>query len=310
MNFALFSEHATEVFLLLFDHPEEPPTDIIRMEQKTRHVWHVLVHGTGAGQLYGYKVRGPYIPSQGHRFNEHKLLICPYARALTGKIRNTDRLLNAFDADAGEKDLVLDGCDNTLIVPKGIVVDNAFDWQGDQPPEIPFEKLVIYEAHLKGFTAHSSSGVAHPGTYLGFIEKIPYLQSLGINAVEFLPLHEFYVEDFLVNNGLTNYWGYNTAAFFAPESSYGTGRYPGCQVEEFKTMVRELHKAGIEVIMDVVYNHTGEGNEQGPTFSFKGIDNRSYYCLTGPPEDPYRYYFNYSGCGNSLGWPILMCSAW
>ena len=300
VNFALFSEYATEVFLLLFDQTESPPTDIIRLEQKTRHVWHVLVHGAKPGQLYGYKVRGAYIPSQGLRFNEHKLLICPYAKALTGKISNRDRLLNAFDADAGEEDLVLDRRDNTLIVPKGIVVDNTFDWQEDQFPEIPFEKLIIYEAHLKGFTAHSSSGVAHPGTYLGFIEKIPYLKSLGINAVEFLPLHEFYVEDFLVNNGLTNYWGYNTAAFFAPESSYGTGRYPGCQVEEFKTMVRELHKAGIEIIMDVVYNHTGEGNEQGPTFSLKGIDNRSYYCLTGPPEDPYRYYANHSGCGNTL----------
>ena len=300
VNFALFSEYATEVFLLLFDQSESPPTDIIRLEQKTRHVWHVLVHGAKPGQLYGYKVRGAYIPSQGLRFNEHKLLICPYAKALTGKIHNRDRLLNAFDADAGEGDLVLDRRDNTLIVPKGIVVDNTFDWQEDQFPEIPFEKLIIYEAHLKGFTAHSSSGVANPGTYLGFIEKIPYLKSLGINAVEFLPLHEFYVEDFLVNNGLTNYWGYNTAAFFAPESSYGTGRYPGCQVEEFKTMVRELHKAGIEIIMDVVYNHTGEGNEQGPTFSLKGIDNRSYYCLTGPPEDPYRYYANHSGCGNTL----------
>ena len=300
VNFALFSEYATEVFLLLFDHPEGPPTDIIKVEQKTRHIWHVLVHGARPGQLYGYKVRGPYLPSQGHRFNEHKLLICPYARALTGKIRNQDRLLNAFDAGAEEKDLVLDRRDNTRIVPKGIVIDNTFDWQDDLAPEIPFEKLIIYEAHLKGFTAHSSSGVAHPGTYLGFIEKIPYLQSLGINAVEFLPLHEFYVEDFLVNNRLTNYWGYNTAAFFAPESSYGTGRYPGCQVGEFKVMVRALHKAGIEVILDVVYNHTGEGNEQGPTFSLKGIDNRSYYCLTGPAEDPYRYYFNHSGCGNTL----------
>jgi isoamylase len=298
VNFALFSEYATEVFLLLFDRPEDPPTDSIRMEQKTRHVWHILVHGTGPGQLYGYKVRGPYLPSQGLRFNEHKLLVCPYAQALTGKIRNRDRILDAFDATAGKQDLVLDRRDNTLIVPKGIVVDNDFDWQEDQSPEIPFEKLVIYEAHLKGFTAHPSSGVAHPGTYLGFIEKIPYLNSLGINAVEFLPLHEFYVEDFLINNGLTNYWGYNTAAFFAPESSYAA--VPGNQVQEFKTLVRELHKAGIEVILDVVYNHTGEGNEQGPTFSFKGIDNRNYYSLTGPPDEPYRYYMNHSGCGNSL----------
>ena len=298
VNFALFSEHAEEVFLLLFDDANAPPSDIIRVEQKTRHVWHIKVHDVGAGQLYGYRVRGPYHPAEGHRFNEQKLLICPYAQALTGKIRNKNRLLDGFDTAEG--DLVIDHRDSASMVPKGIVIDNSFDWEGDQPPEIPFEKLVIYEAHLKGFTAHSSSGVAHPGTYLGFMEKIPYLTSLGINAVEFLPLHEFYVEDFLVNNHLTNYWGYNTAAFFAPESSYGTGSYPGCQVQEFKTMVRELHKAGIEVIMDVVYNHTGEGNEQGPTFSLKGIDNLSYYCLTGPAEEPYRYYYNHSGCGNTL----------
>ena len=299
VNFALFSEHAQEVFLLLFDLPDAPPTDIIRLEQKNRYIWHILIHDVGAGQLYGYKVRGPYDPSQGHRFNDTKLLICPYARAVTGKIRNSDRLLNSFHASvSGDADLLSDRRDNTLLVPKGIVVDNAFDWQGDCPPEISFEQLVIYEAHLKGFTAHPSSAVAHPGSYLGFMEKIPYLKSLGINAVEFLPLHEFYVEDFLVANGLTNYWGYNTALFFAPESSYAA--VPGNQVQEFKSLVRELHKAGIEVILDVVYNHTGEGNELGPTFSLKGIDNRSYYCLTGPPEEPYRYYHNYSGCGNSL----------
>ena len=298
VNFALYSEHATEIFLLLFDLPEAPPTDVIRLEQKSRHVWHVHVHGVGAGQLYGYKARGPYLPAEGHRFNEQKLLVCPYARAVTGKLRNRDRLLDGFSGTGPDRDLHPDTRDNTDIVPKGIVVDSSFDWQGDRPPEISFEKLVIYEAHLKGFTAHPSSGVAHPGTYLGFIEKIPYLTSLGINAVEFLPLHECYVEDFLITNGLTNYWGYNTALFFAPESSYAAA--PGNQVAEFKTLVRELHKAGIEVILDVVYNHTGEGNELGPTFSLKGIDNRSYYCLTGPPEAPHRSYHNYSGCGNSL----------
>ena len=298
VNFALFSEHATDVFLLLFDSPDAEPTDVIRLEQKNRHIWHVLVHDVGVGQLYGYNVNGPYDPAQGHRFNGQKLLICPYARAVTGKIINRDKLLNSFKASAGGADLLPDRRDNSLIVPKGIVVDNAFDWQDDAPPEIPFEKLVIYEAHLKGFTAHPSSEVAFPGSYLGFIEKIPYIKSLGINAVEFLPLHEFCSEEFLVNNGLSNYWGYNTALFFAPESSYAA--VPGNQVQEFKTLVRELHKAGIEVILDVVYNHTGEGNELGPTFSLKGIDNRSYYCLTGPVEAPYCSYRNYSGCGNSL----------
>lgn len=298
INFALFSEHADEVWLLLFDHPDGNPTDMIRLQHRTRNIWHVFVHGVTAGQLYGYKIRGPYDPARGLRFNEHKLLVCPYARALSGKLYNRDRLLNAFDADSSERDLVPDRRDSCQIVPKGIVIDNVFDWQGDQSPEIPFEKLIIYEVHLKGFTAHPSSGVRYPGTYLGFIEKIPYLKKLGINAVEFLPLHEFYVEDFLVNNGLTNYWGYNTASFFAPESSYAA--VPGQQVREFKTLVRELHKAGIEVILDVVYNHTGEGNELGPTFSLKGIDNRNYYCLTGTSAEPYRYYLNHSGCGNSL----------
>jgi glycogen operon protein len=167
-------------------------------------------------------------------------------------------------------------------------------------PQIPFEKLYVYEVHVKGFTAHESSGVEHPGTYLGFIEKIPYLKDLGINAVELLPIHEKYVEDFLTAKGLTNYWGYNTIGFFAPESSYGTRRSPGCEVTEFKTLVRELHKAGIEVILDVVYNHSAEGNEMGPTLCFKGIDNPTYYSLAGGGSEPARYYMNYTGCGNSL----------
>ena len=162
----------------------------------------------------------------------------------------------------------------------------GFDWQGDSPPSIPFEELIIYEVHLKGFTAHASSGVRYPGTYLGVVEKIPHLTTLGINAVEFLPVHEHRVEDFLVGKGLTNYWGYNTIGFFAPESSYGTGRALGCQVAEFQTLVRELHRAGIEVILDVVCNHTAEGNELGPAVCFRGIDNATYYSLTGAPTSP------------------------
>jgi len=300
VNFSLYSQNASEVFLLLFDREDGDPTDVIRVETRDRHTWHVFVHGVGPGQLYGYKVRGPFDPARGLRFNGNRLLADPYARALTGKLVNPDNLLLAYDPDDPARDLSLDPRDNTRIVPKSIVVDDRFDWRGDVPPDIPFERLVIYETHLKGFTAHPSSGVAHPGTYLGFVEKIPYLRSLGVNAVELLPVHEFHVEDFLRGKGLTNYWGYNTAGFFAPESSYGTGRYPGCQVEEFKTLVRELHRAGIEVILDVVYNHTGEGNELGPTFSLKGIDNPSYYALTGGPHEPARYYMNWTGCGNSL----------
>jgi glycogen operon protein len=300
VNFAIYSMHASEVFLLLFESAEGDPTDIIKLDTRTKYVWHAFVHGLKAGQLYAYKVRGEHRPAYGMRFNENKLLIDPYAKALTGKFHNTDNLLLAYNTASSERDLSLDTRDNTAIVPKSIVVDDQFDWRGDAPPDIPLEKLFIYEVHLKGFTAHPSSGVREPGTYLGFIEKIPYLKALGIDAVEFLPLHEIYVEDFLTSKGLTNYWGYNTVGFFAPESSYGSGRFPACEVAEFKTLVRELHAAGIEVILDVVYNHSGEGNELGPTLSFKGIDNPTYYALTGSSSEPYRYYMNYTGCGNSL----------
>lgn len=299
-NFALYSKHASDVFLLLFDTAEGEPTDVIRLSTRTKYVWHASVQGIRVGQLYGFKVCGPFKPADGLRFNEQKLLMDPYAKALTGKFRNWHNLLLAYDAQAPEKDLTQDLRDNTRMVPKSIVIDDRFDWQGDAPPEIPFEKLVLYEVHPKGFTAHPSARVQHPGTYLGFAEKIPYLRNLGVNAVELLPVHEHYVEDFLLDKGLTNYWGYNTIGFFAPESSYGTQRAPGCQVAEFKTLVRELHKAGIEVILDVVYNHSAEGNECGPTLCFKGIDNPSYYCLTGVGGEPGRYYMNYTGCGNSM----------
>ena len=300
VNFAIYSQHAAEVFLLLFDAPAGEPTDIIRLEERTKYIWHVFVHGLGAGQLYGYKIRGDFHPSQGMRFNEQKLLLDPYAKAVTGKFRNTDNLLLAYDPHFPDRDLSMDTRDNTRIVPKAVVVDDAFDWQGDVHPDVPFEELFIYEVHLKGFTAHHSSGVQNRGTYPGFIEKIPHLKGLGINAVEFLPVQEFYVEDHLLEKGLANYWGYNTIGFFAPESSYCTHRSPGCQVDEFKTLVRELHKAGIEVILDVVYNHTGEGSELGPTICFRGVDNPTYYLLEGPPSGPGRFYVNYTGCGNSI----------
>ena len=300
VNFAIYSQYAQEVFLLLFAKPDGEPTDIIRLANRTRYIWHTFVHGLKAGQLYGYKIKGDYNPGLGMRFNENKLLIDPYAKALTGKFRNTDNLLLAYEHNSWAQDLSLDLRDNTVMVPKAIVIEDHFDWQNDAPPDIPFEKLIIYEVHLKGFTAHKSAGVKHSGTYLGFIEKIPYLKELGINAVEFLPLQEFYIDDFLLDKGLTNYWGYNTIGFFAPESSYGTGAFPGSQVNEFKTLVRELHRAGIEVIMDVVYNHTGEGNELGSTLCCKGVDNPTYYCLTGSHHEPYRYYLNYTGCGNSM----------
>ena len=301
VNFAIYSKHAEQIFLLLFDSPDSPATDIIEMPKMTKYIWHVYVSGLKHGQLYGYKVKGKYIPEQGLRFNENKLLLDPYAKAITSKFINKHNILFGFQKQENNlNDLLFDTRDNSTIVPKSIVIDDTFEWGNDATPNIPIEKLIVYEAHLKGFTAHQSSKVKHPGTYLGFIEKIPYLKEIGINAVEFLPIQEFYNEDFIVNKGLTNYWGYNTIGFFAPESSYGTGSYLGCQVNEFKMLVKELHKAGIEVILDVVYNHTGEGDEKGPTICFKGIDNPTYYCLNGNYNEPKRFYENYSGCGNSI----------
>jgi len=308
-NFALYSQHAAEAFLLLYDSKDaQEPSDIIRLPNRTKNIFYAHVAGVKPGQLYGYKMRGPYDPRQGLRFNEHKLLIDPYARALSHKFVNRDNLLLAYDINSPDKDLAMDTRGNDALVPKCVVVDDDFDWQGDRQLEIAFEKTIVYETHVKGFTAHPSSDVQNPGTYLGLAEKIPYLQSLGINAVELLPVHEFYVEDFLAQKGMTNYWGYNTVNFFAPEQSYSTGKSPDSAITEFKTMVRELHKAGIEVILDVVYNHTAEGNEHGATVSFKGIDNPSYYCLTGNPREPWRYYMNYTGCGNSvnLGSPVVL----
>lgn len=300
VNFALYSRDASEVYLLLFDRTDGAPTDVIQVLNRTKFVWHTLVVGVKPGQLYGYKVLGDFDPAAGKRFNGAKLVIDPYAKALSHKASNRDNLLLAYDPTSADRDLSLDARDNSHLVPKAIVVDDTFDWRGDVSPAIPFERLIIYEVHAKGFTAHPSSRVKSPGTYLGFAEKIPYLKSLGVNAVELLPLHESYVEDFLRGKGLTNYWGYNTLGFFAPDSAYSTGKRLGCQVAEFKTMVRKLHQAGIEVILDVVYNHTSERNELGPTLSLRGIDNRAYYCLTGGQGDPGRYYANYTGCGNSL----------
>jgi isoamylase len=300
VNFALYSKHATDVFLILFNAPHGEAGQTFRLENRTKYIWHTFVHGLGAGQLYGYRVDGPFDPRMGMRFNSNKLLLDPYAKALTGKIRDQDALLRGYDPASPGADLSFDERDNSAVMPRCIVIDDSFDWQGDTPPQIPLEKSLIYEVHAKGFTAHRSSAVKHPGTYLGFIEKIPYLKKLGITAVELLPVQEFLVDNFLLEKGLTNYWGYNTIGFFAAECSYATQSSPGCQVREFKTLVRELHKAGIEVILDVVYNHTGEGNELGPTISFKGIDNFTYYVLTGDESEPYRYYMNYTGCGNSI----------
>lgn len=301
VNFSLYSKYAKEVFLLLFDISANDPTDVIELKKNDVDVWSVFVEGVKPGQLYGYKVRGDFAPHDGMRFNENKLLCDPYAKAFHGQFVNQDNLLFAYDVSSNDKDLSFDGRDNAHVAPKSVVIDDRFDWARDKKPNIPLEELIIYEVHLKGFTAHRSSGVKSPGTYLGFVEKIPYLKKLGINAVELLPVMQFYKRDGLVNVGRTDYWGYNTIGFFAPENSYSHCDSAGCQVQEFKTLVKELHKAGIEVIMDVVYNHTGEVDEFGPTLCFRGIDNSSYYALTGREYgQPYRLYVNDAGCGNTF----------
>lgn len=303
VNFAIYSKHAQEVYLLLFDDAKSKASDVIKLEHKTNNIWHVFVSDLKPGQLYGYKIKGPYDLVAGHRFNEHKLLLDPYAKAFTDKCCDKDDLIFAFDKRSLNKDLSLDKRDNTMLMPKSVVVDDEFDWEGVSSPDLAMNELIIYETHLKGFTAHSSSKVKNPGTYLGFIEKIPYLKELGINAVEFLPVHEFYVNKRLAKLGLNNYWGYDTVSYFAPEISYSSKESYDSPVREFKTLVKELHKAGIEVILDVVYNHTAEGNEFGPTFSFKGIDNSEYYCLIPDAKKPNlknRHYINDSGCGNTI----------
>nr|HPO50697.1 alpha-amylase family glycosyl hydrolase [Spirochaetota bacterium] len=305
-NFTVFSKNATDVYLLLFDNCEDAePRRIIKFDpkiNKTGDMWHIFVYGVKQGQFYGYCVDGPYWPEKkGHRFNVNKLLIDPYAKAVTGEYKWVDLSSFGYDYYSPYKDLSFDKQKNWGNVPKSVVVDTEnFDWEGDKPLNIPLNETIIYEMHVRGFTNDESSGVKNPGTYLGVIEKIPYLKELGITTIELLPVHEFNeFENTRINpmtkERLVNFTGYSTLAFFAPDVWYATKRDGLTAVSEFKTMVKELHKAGIEVILDVVYNHTGEGNESGPTISFKGFDNSIYYML-----EKGRYYKNYSGCGNTL----------
>lgn len=301
--FALFSRNATAVQLLLFadEHDTEPYREINLTPDihRTGDVWHCFVEGCAPGSLYLYRVSGPYEPESGHRFNGALAVLDPYARALT-HCEGIGRSLG-YDRRAGRRDMVPSRESNLGILPKCIVVDTEFDWQGDRPLNHLDERSVIYEAHVRGLTAHESSGVAHPGTYRGVIEHIPYLKRLGITTLELLPVHEFDSSANVRRNPFTgeqlsDYWGYNTICFFAPKKSYASASGPAAEVTEFKEMVRELHKANIEVILDVVFNHTGEGSEIGPTISFRGIDNSVYYML----DENKRYYKNYSGCGNTL----------
>jgi isoamylase len=299
VNFALFSENATAVELCLFAGPDENrEVTRIRMPEHTNQVWHVYLPDARPGQLYGYRVYGPYAPAEGHRFNPAKLLLDPYAKAITGRLRWSEALFG-YTVGHREADLARDERDSARGMPKCVVVDSAFNWGNDRFPRTPWHKTIIYELQVKGFTArHPDVPKQVRGTYAGLTcpEIIEYLHSLGITAVELMPVHQFVDDKHLVDRGLTNYWGYNSVGFFAPEARYATQTL-GQQVAEFKTMVRALHREGIEVILDVVYNHTGEGNHLGPTLCFRGIDNAAYYRLA---SDNRRYYMDYTGCGNTL----------
>jgi len=305
VNFSVFSKNAAVITLIIFESAEagspyiEIPLD--KRKHKTGNMWHCFIRGIDAGACYLYRADGPFFPEKGQRFNRHKTLLDPYAKAITD-VSNWDySKCSGFDPDKSGHDLNYSYVDDIENQPRGIIINDNFDWQGDMPLNYPLRFSVIYETHVKGLTAHPSSGVEHPGTYLGVIEKIPFLKDLGVTSLELLPIQEFNENEYLrydpkTGRKLTNYWGYSTVAFFAPKGSYAWDKSHGGQVNEFKLMVRELHKAGIEVILDIVFNHTAEGNEQGPTFSFRGFDNSIYYIL----NENKRYYQNYSGCGNTV----------
>jgi glycogen operon protein len=295
VNFALFSEHAEKVELCLFDRSGRRELERIVMPEYTDQVWHAYLPDCRVGDLYAYRVYGPYQPEQGHRFNPHKLLLDPYARQLKGMLR-WSHAHYAYRVGSPRADLSFDRRDNARLMPKCVVIDPAFSWDGDRPPRTPWSDTVIYETHTRGFTIrHDALSKDQRGTFRGLThaEIINYLKALGVTAVELLPVHAFVDDHFLINKGLRNYWGYSTLGFFAPEPRY-LGAYG---LSNFKTMVRRLHDAGIEVLLDVVYNHTAEGDHMGPTLSFRGIDNASYYRLL--PDDP-RHYINDTGCGNTL----------
>ncbi|HEY7493075.1 MAG TPA: glycogen debranching protein GlgX, partial [Candidatus Tectomicrobia bacterium] len=301
VNFALFSEHASGVDLCLFDSPESPYERLrLPLTECTDDVWHGYVPQLRPGQCYGYRVYGPYAPQDGHRFNPAKLLLDPYARAITGRMRGHEALFG-YPVGAGpDADLRRDRRNSAPHLPKCIVIDSTFAWEQDQPPRTAWHNTLIYEVHVKGITArHPEVPPEWRGTYAGLAHPalLRYFQRLGVTAVELLPVHQFLDEHHLVQEGLTNYWGYSSLGFFAPEARYASTGVVGQQVVEFKTMVHTLHCAGLEVILDVVYNHTGEGNHLGPTVCLRGIDNAVYYRLHGEQR---RWYMDYTGCGNTL----------
>ncbi|MBI2216479.1 MAG: glycogen debranching protein GlgX [Candidatus Rokubacteria bacterium] len=300
VNFALFSENATGVELCLFDGADgQEPVAQVRVEERTDQVWHIYLPGVRPGQRYGYHVHGPWDPPAGHRFNPAKLVLDPYAKAIDRTVRWNDTLFG-YEVGHPDADLRRDERDSAAAIPKSVVVDRTFRWGGDGQLRIPWHDTILYETHVKGLTMrHPEVPENLRGTYagLGHPAVTDYLRRLGVTAVELLPVHQFVADRHLVERGLTNYWGYNSIGYFAPDVRYASSGGLGQQVIEFKTMVKTLHAAGIEVILDVVYNHTAEGNHLGPTLAFRGIDNASYYRLV--PDDR-RYYMDYTGCGNTL----------
>jgi glycogen operon protein len=304
VNFALFSEHATRVELCLFDGPEATAESARHvLPEQTDLVWHGYLDGVRPGQLYGFRVHGPWDPAAGHRFNPRKVVLDPYAKAM-GRTTTWADELYGYTIGAPEGDLALDPRDSAPFAPLSTVVDTAYTWGDDRHPRTPWHDTVIYEAHVRGFSRlHPEIPEAMRGSYLALCSEpaIRHFRQLGVTAIELMPIHHHAYDRHLVDRGLSNYWGYNTLSFFAPDLRYSmtwhdTGD-PGESVKEFKTMVRGLHQAGLEVILDVVYNHTAEGNHLGPTLSLRGIDNTAYYRLM--PGDR-RYYMDYTGCGNSL----------
>jgi glycogen operon protein len=296
-NFAIYSEYATGVSVCLFDDSGRQ-IDCVELRERTAFVWHGLILNVKPGQLYGFRVDGPWEPENGHRFNRNKLLVDPYAEAIFGSV-DWKAPIFPYDVTSGD-DLKRDDRDSAAGVPKSVVVEHDFNWGDDCSPQTPLADSVIYELHVKGFSQRNPNVPRNlRGKYSGLAHKasIDYLKSLGVTAVELLPIHEMVDDGHLIDRGLKNYWGYNSLGYFAPAARYSSGGDRGGQVREFKKMVKALHAAGIEVILDVVYNHTCEGNHLGPVLSFKGICNRTFYRIK--DDDP-RYYMDYTGTGNSL----------
>jgi glycogen operon protein len=305
VNFAVFGRHATGVRLDLFTNPEDAiPTRSIILDaarNKTGDIWHVWLAGVRPGQLYGLRIAGPYAPQDGHRFNPNKLVVDPYATAIVSLPGRDFRAAVGYDPSSAQKDLSFSETDDAAAAPKCIVTHEDFGWQGDQPLRLPWTSTVIYELHVRGYTIDPSAGIQFPGTYRGLIEKIPHLKDLGITAVELMPIQEFNEHDVsradpTTGERLKNFWGYDPLCFFAPKASYASVRQDGAQVLEFKEMVRTFHREGLEVILDVVFNHTCEGDELGPTVCFRGIDNAIYYWL----DDDKRFYRDFTGCGQTV----------